>query len=235
VRDPTNPTFRGTALESRRACAPAWTALVGAAVLAAGCGPGARPALGSASVALSSPSSLSRVALTIGPGGGSAFAPISVELSDEGARWAAFVTGVPSGPARQFDVVAYDPAGSAAFRGSVASDVPADPGGVVIQIVLQPDAAAAGVAVPVPVIDLLWASTAAVAPGGVVTLGVSAHDPLGGALSYFWQDACGGTFAGSAGASTTWTAPAAPASCPVSVAVSAGTTSVTCSLQIAVQ
>ncbi|WP_375760808.1 Ig-like domain-containing protein [Corallococcus exercitus] len=64
-----------------------------------------------------------------------------------------------------------------------------------------------------------------VAPGGTVTLDVTATDADGDALSYAWSDDCGGGFSTTTAAHGVWTAPASEPTggqCQVTVAVTDG-------------
>lgn len=224
---------------AKRGCWRFAAAVVLTAALAIRCAPESQPGLGNARVALSGTAAgtaFARVALTVSPGGGGTFAPIVVELSWDGMRWEAFIAGIPAGPARQFEVVASDSAGVPIFSGFVTSDVPANSADVVLQMELQPVSPPGGLAISVPSVDMLWASSASVPPGGTVTLGVSASASAGTPLVYLWQDTCSGTFAPASAPSTTWTAPAAPASCQLVITVGDGNgSSVTCFLGVAVQ
>jgi hypothetical protein len=58
------------------------------------------------------------------------------------------------------------------------------------------------------------------APGATVQVTVDARDLNNLPLTYAWSDDCGGTFADKTKATTTWTAPGAPAMCDLSVLVS---------------
>jgi hypothetical protein len=88
-----------------------------------------------------------------------------------------------------------------------------------------------------PVIDGLSASAALVEQGAVVAVSVTAHSPEDHALTYAWQDSCGGTFSAPAATSTSWTAPAQDTTCPLSVRIAdaLNATSVTAYLVIRVE
>jgi hypothetical protein len=157
------------------------------------------------SLRASSAPTVSRMTVTVRPGDGPAFTEMVVELPKSGDSWGGFVTGIPAGPGRLFDVAALAEGGQALFTGSGKADI--SPGGVIqLAIVLQQ--------VPgnpfgnsIPVIDTVSASAAIVKPGDTVRLGVSAHDPdVGDSLSYRWA-ASSGTFDPANGAETRWTAP----------------------------
>lgn len=68
-----------------------------------------------------------------------------------------------------------------------------------------------------PVIDAVTAPVEVVLTGEIVALAVEAHDPAGGPLAYAWT-ATGGTLA-PAGATATWTAPAAAGAFTVTATV----------------
>jgi hypothetical protein len=225
-----------TELARPRAFALAILAAIGAA-----CGDPQAPPRGGANVAVTfgaaalRASSIERVTLVVEPGAGApAFAPLSVELSDQGApqaAWAVAVQGIPAGPGRRFHVAATDAAGLALYAGDAVADV-APGGSADVHIVLQglDDGGFSG---GVPTIDGLSSSASSATAGTPVDLSVSAHgaDPAV-ALRYAWTASCG-TFSDPAAAATTWTAPSqAPAggACQISVTVSAGSQAVTASL-----
>jgi hypothetical protein len=190
---------------------------------AAGCGSSsALPGEASARIAVSVQASLSNVAkvsvtISKGSAGGSDFTPIVADLQKVGTSWSGFVTGIPAGPGRQFDVVALDAAGATVATGTGKADVVAG-GTATVVIVLG------SLGPPydnnAPVIDYVSASETLVAPGGKVRLSVSAHDPdPSDTIFYAWVATCG-TFADPTKTEVEWTAPDAPGSCQLSVAVS---------------
>jgi hypothetical protein len=68
-------------------------------------------------------------------------------------------------------------------------------------------------------IQSITATPAQPTPGGTVQLVAVTRDPEGDALAYAWSDDCGGTFADTTTPTTTWTAPAAPATCNVQLEI----------------
>src|SRR5262249_6001974 len=65
----------------------------------------------------------------------------------------------------------------------------------------------------------ITATPAQPAPGATVQLVAVATDADGDALAYLWTDDCGGTFADRSTPATTWTAPAAQATCTVQLEI----------------
>lgn len=72
-----------------------------------------------------------------------------------------------------------------------------------------------------PLVHAVRADARAVAPGGAISVEVIASDPDGDALSVAWQSEAG-SFAPADAAATTWTAPQAPGTYRLEVAVSDG-------------
>jgi hypothetical protein len=71
-----------------------------------------------------------------------------------------------------------------------------------------------------PIIKSITATPAGPpAPGATIQVAVDAKDPNHLPMTYAWSDDCGGTFGDATSPTTTWTAPAAPASCNLSVLV----------------
>jgi hypothetical protein len=201
------------------------TAALAAALAGAGCAPAARANAGAGSVrisvALASASSVARVTIRISAGDGPAFAPpLEGELQGGGGSWSARVDGVPAGPGRLFEVAAWAADGSLVESGSALGDVvPGATAEVRVSLGGPPPPPWENAA---PVVDYLGASRTRVPPGGAVSLRVSAHDPdPGDAVAYRWDASCGAIEA-PADPVTTWTAPAAPATCRLSVTVSDG-------------
>ena len=196
-----------------------------AALAVAGCAgrPGGAAGEASARIAVSASAlatSIARVDVTVGPGTGTpTFSPIAMTLSQTGTTWSGFITGIPAGTGRKFDVVALDATGTAVAAGGGTADVVAG-GTATVAIALS----TAGPGTPyenaVPVIDSISASETLVRPGATVRLRVSAHDPdPNDTVSYAWMATCG-SIASPASSSIDWVAPASVGSCQVSVAVS---------------
>ncbi len=196
-------------------------ALLLAALLAgAGCA-GEAPAAGEGTARLAvsgAPAGVlvASVVVTVTGGGGPDFPAFAEALASADGSWGGYLTGIPAGPARRFEVVAYDAAGAPRYRGAASSDVAASE--VVDVAVVLTDAPSPYVNAA-PRIDALWTSQTQVTPGGDVQLGVLAHDPdAGDAISVGWTASCG-TIAAPAAATVTWTAPAGVGPCDVIVTV----------------
>lgn len=161
------------------------------------------------------------VVVTVTGGGGPDFPAFAEALASVDGSWGGYLTGIPAGPARRFEVVAYDAAGAARYRGVASSDIEA--GAVSDVTILLTDAPAPPFQNSAPVIDALWTSQTLVAPAGTVQLGVLAHDPdPGDSLAARWWATCGTLDVPSA-TTVTWTAPATTGGCDVGVTVSDAT------------
>jgi hypothetical protein len=160
---------------------------------------------------------LGRVTVTVTEGGGPAMAPMVASLDRSGSQWIGRVDGIPAGPQRSFDVIAFDAQGRALFAASASADVLADQA-TVVSISLD-NRSPGTFQNAFPVIDSVTWTPAAPHPLDTVRLHVSAHDPdPGDVLSYDWSSTCG-TVDAPASTTPTWTAPAQPGSCVLSVAV----------------
>ena len=218
----------------------AW-ALAFAVTLWSGCGGGASPTaelqagrpLAAARIAVSSATpgapTIAAITVTISKGLGPDFPPIQVSLTRAAAGWTGFASGIPPGSARRFDLVALDPLGLPLLVASASTDVGGS-GVALVSIVLQPASPPPPTAAWTPVLDLLTASTTTVSPAAPVRLGATAHDPSGDPVSYRWSASCDGdpgcgsaagcgTFDEPAAAAVTWTAPAVPGRCELSVSM----------------
>ena len=191
-----------------------WTIVGGS-----GCSRGQGASMGSARVAVASTSlsaDVVKIVVTVNPGTGSTFTPIVENLAQTGGSWSAYITGIPAGSGREFDVVASDASGASLYTGSARSDITA---GAVASVVVALEPMGGGGSSSAPVIDYLSASATVVAPGGTVRLGVAASDADPTAtLSYLWQATCG-AFDHPDSTAVTWTAPATAGSCQVSITV----------------
>jgi len=174
---------------------------------------------GSARVAIAAQalsSTVASVQVTISAGGGPAFATMVAELTQSNGTWAAYITGIPVGPGREFDIAAYDSSGNKLYAGSGAADITA---GAVAAVVITVGAVGTTYSTSAPVIQYVSASATLVAPGGTVQLSASATDADPTAtLSYQWVAVCG-SFDNSTNPSATWTAPTTPQNCQISVTV----------------
>jgi hypothetical protein len=158
--------------------------------------------------------------VTVSPGDGSPFPPLVAELASTGEGFDGFLTGVPAGAGRLFEIDAYDQGGTLVARGAGKGDVEAG-ATAEIAILIQPDAVATVVSA-VPVFDLLAASATRVGAGGAVTLQASAHDPAStDRVAYRWTATCG-SFDDPTRPSVTWTAPGDFARCDLALAVTSG-------------
>jgi len=153
-----------------------------------------------------------RVTLTVSPGDGPTFTPIEVELRNTGDGWSIHVTGIPGGPGRRFDAVAFDASGAPILTGSAKADVV--PGSIpLLSIVLHGTPYQAAL----PTLDYVSASATSVDPYAVVDVQVSARGPT--ALGYAWTSTCG-SFDAPSRASCRWRAPASGGlSCDLTVTV----------------
>jgi len=144
--------------------------------------------------------------------------PITAALSSSNG-WQATIGGIPAGMGRTFTLSASDANGVEQYHGS-ATNVTVTAGQTVsVNIVAQQSSLSAAFADAVPVIDLAQASSNNVAPGAVVNLNVTAHDPdQGDSLNYSWT-ASNGTFASATAQSTTWTAPTTLGTYPIEISV----------------
>jgi len=159
--------------------------------------------------------SAANVSLTISPGTqGSQFTPITENLTQSGGNWTAYVTGIPIGNGRQFDVKGTDSSGNTLFTGTGHADITA--GGVAtVVIAINSGTGGPPVNTSAPVISYISASATLVAPSGTVRLGASATDPSdpNATITYSWTAVCG-TFDAHTGSAVTWTAPSAVPSTP---------------------
>ncbi len=174
-----------------------------------------------------------RVTVTVTAGDGPAFPALVAPLSVEDGVFEGWLSDVPAGPGRLFEIAAYDLAGVPIARGTGKGDVVAG-AMAAISVIVGPCATPA-VAAAVPVLDLLAASATEAAPGGVIVLRASAHDPAASdGVAYRWDATCG-TFDDPAAAAVAWTAPASAGRCDLSLTVSAARGgSVTVGLAVAV-
>jgi hypothetical protein len=162
--------------------------------------------------------SITQVTVTVSQGDGPAFTPIVAPLSQAGNDWSGFITGIPAGPGRQFDVVALDATGATVAKGTAKAEVRAG-GTATVAIVLGQATTGNPYQNNAPVIDYISASETLVKPGASVRLGASAHDPdPTDKISYAWAATCG-TIASPSAAAVDWVAPATPGRCQVSVSV----------------
>jgi len=176
--------------------------------------------------------SIARVTVAISRGDGPDFQTMNVDLARAGSGWSAFVTGIPAGKGRRFDVLALDGSGTTLASGYGKADVVAGTR-VSLTIVLTVSSPSTGN--QAPVIDYLSASTDQVGPGKTVTVRVSASDPdPADTITYTWSSTCG-AFDDAKATVAVWTAPAVPGACELTITVSDGKASVSASLDVTVK
>jgi|GEM_PF-1867001 len=154
-----------------------------------------------------------RVTVTVHPGDGGTFTPLVADLTARGVQWSARIDGIPAGPGRAFDAVAYDRAGSILSAASGKVDI--RPRGLsVVAFALGGPAENS-----VPVIDSLSADAYLAAPLSTVRLSSAAHSPdPANTLTYSWLATCG-SFDRPDTAGPAWVAPAAPGVCRLTLTV----------------
>ena len=160
--------------------------------------------------------------------------PVTASLSASNG-WQTTIDGIPAGAGRTFTFSATDSNGVEQYRGAT-NNVTITPGQTQsVVIVAQQTSHSGAFGDAVPVIDLAQASSNKVAPGGVLNLSVTAHDPdANDTLSISWT-ASTGTFATATAQSTTWTAPSTEGTYPITVSVRDSSQEVTtATLQITV-
>ena len=173
---------------------------------------------GSAAVAVSSLGAADVAGATVSITATDIAVPITAALSSSNG-WHATIGGIPVGTARTFTLSATDINGVEQFHGTTNNVTITSGQTQSVVIVAQQTAQSAAFADAVPVIDLVQASSNNVAPGGVITLNVTAHDPdPGDVLTYSWA-ASSGTFSSSTAQSSTWTAPNTLGTYPITIAV----------------
>jgi len=163
-------------------------------------------------------STVARVVLTVSPGIGSFFRPVEVDLDGSSGDWTGYVSTIPAGPGRHFDVVALDAGGGPILRGSAVKDIAA---GAVASVSIQLVGSSPPFENAVPVIEEVSISGKVVRPGATVDVRVSAHDPdPTDSVSFLWTSTCG-AFDAPAHPIVAWTAPALDGTtCNLSITVS---------------
>jgi hypothetical protein len=186
------------------------------------------------SVSLSSATEarVARVTVAVSPGSGPDFATLNFDLARSSLGWSGFLTGIPTGPGRRFDVSALDAAGATLATGWGKSDIlPGIPASVTILIT----GSSPPIANQAPVIDYAAASADAVGPGGSLTVRVSASDPdPADTITYSWSATCG-AFDDSRATVSIWTAPSAAGACELTITVSDGKASTSAVLNVTVR
>jgi hypothetical protein len=180
--------------------------------------------VGQASVSISRSAlgaGVDRVELTISKGDGPDFLPVVAPLSDIGGSWSSYVSRIPAGPGRRFDVVLYDAGGLALASGTARADVLAG-GLTMLAVMIQQPGVGPAPGLNLPIFDQLTASAIEVDPTGVVLLRAAAHDPdPTRTVAYAWEASCG-QFDAATSPSVTWSAPPAGGSCTLTLSVNNG-------------
>jgi hypothetical protein len=134
--------------------------------------------------------------------------PIVASLSRVGDEWVGIVGAIPAGSDRTLAVSVRDAGGTEIYRGESTGVAITAGQTTSVAITAQEVAPAQPLVNAAPVIDALVASALAVAPGEVVNLRATAHDPNpADTLTYEWS-APAGTFDAPTSPMTRWTAPA---------------------------
>lgn len=164
--------------------------------------------LGSARVVLRAQSPLEVAQVTLVIQGGNLPSPRTETLAVHSSHVEFLVGGLPAGTGYSFTATGADAQGVVLYRGSAMADILANQTVAVFITLLQ-------VAPPppfknaAPIIDSVVIAPALVAPGDVVSVSASAHDPNPeDTLTFTWTASAGG-FANPSAAVTTWTAPSA--------------------------
>jgi autotransporter-associated beta strand protein len=178
-----------------------------AALAASACGRKAAEPQGQArvSVLALSAADVAKVNLTVS---GPTFPqPKVYSLFNDGTAWGGLIGGLPAGSNALFLATAADSSGTVMYAGQ-ASNVTIVAGTIVtVVITAQQMTAPTPFSNAVPVIDSLIVSATEVAPGDVVQLKATAHDPnAGDTITYAWSASEGALSSGS-GTATTWSAP----------------------------
>jgi len=176
------------------------------ALTGSGCQPSADPA-GQVQVSILALASadVTKVDLTVA---GPAFSqPRVFSLFKQSNQWGGLLGGLPVGGNATFTASASDHSGNEIFHGQ-ASNVTIVAGQVVtVVITAQQTNAPAPFTNATPVIDSLVVSATDVAPGAVVALQATAHDPNpGDTLTFLWT-AAAGTLSDTGTPGIAWTAP----------------------------
>jgi hypothetical protein len=180
--------------------------------------------VGQASVSISRSAlgaGVDRVELTISRGDGPDFPPVVAPLSDVSGSWSSYVSRVPAGPGRRFEVVLYDAGGQVLASGTARADVLAG-GLTMLAVMIQQPGVGPAPGVSLPVFDQLTASAIEVDPAGVVRLRAAAHDPdPTRTVAYAWEASCG-QFDAATSPNVTWIAPPAAGRCILTLSVNNG-------------
>ena len=133
-------------------------------------------------------------------------------------QWSGTLGKLPAGTGRTFSAEAFNSSGTKLYAGSATGSVLARQT-TTVSITLQEVNPPAPFANAAPVITSLSAAPGTVEPGGTVVLTASASDAnAGDTLTSAWSSPSG-TFAQSGNLSTSWTAPSATATVPLTLTV----------------
>ncbi len=164
--------------------------------------------LGSAKVVLRAQSPLDVAEVTLVIQGGNLPSPRTETLAGGTANMEVLVGGLPAGTGYSFTASGADALGVVLYQGSATADILANQT-VTVLITLLQVSARPPFRNSAPVIDSVVIAPAEVAPGEMVAVSASAHDPNPGDTITFAWTATGGAFADPAAATTTWMAPSA--------------------------
>jgi Calcineurin-like phosphoesterase/Bacterial Ig domain len=192
-----------------------------ASIALAGCSSGttADSTLGSARVAVLALSTADVVGVQVTVSGSALPSPRVSSLYAHGGQWGAILGSLPAGSGYTFTAAAKNASGVVIYTGSASAVTVTGGQTVAVVITAQQATPPDPFHNALPVIDSLVIASSSVAPGDQVAVKVAAHDPdAQDTLAYLWQASCG-TFASASAINTTWTAPANPGSCTVSIQV----------------
>ena len=144
--------------------------------------------------------------------------PMTVTLAKTATAYAGTLGYIPPGTGRTFAALLYDANGVVTFGGQ-ATGVTIEVGRTAsVQLVLQQTPVPASVSNWAPAITSLSASALKAAPGATISLGATATDADGDALTVRWS-ATDGTFADATVWTPVWTAGAASSASPQTITV----------------
>ncbi|MCP3061104.1 hypothetical protein LXT21_20190 [Myxococcus sp. K38C18041901] len=171
-----------------------------------GCGPeatsfgAAELVIGSQQAAVSE-SEVTRIQVVVS---GADFADITQALVKTDGVWGGTLQDIPSGTQRTFKVSAFGADDALLYEGRALGVTILAGQTVMIAITLQDMVTPQTPTNEVPVIDSVTVSSTVVEPGGVIQLGVTAHDP-GDTLTYYWTT-MGGELSSTSIPNPTWRA-----------------------------
>ncbi|MCC6751328.1 MAG: hypothetical protein IT371_26985 [Deltaproteobacteria bacterium] len=195
---------------------------LGVSLLAAACGAEGLPGGAALGVSVKGLSAADVTRVTVTVTGGGIGTPIVQNLALTAGVWRGTIAKIPSGTNRTFAAQAANAAGTVLYEGQLSGVTIATGSTAVVTLLLQQKTPPLPFGNSVPVIDGLFASSNAVAPGTPVSLSLAAHDPdPADALRFTWS-ASGGVFNDLGAAAPLWTAPATEGPVTLAVTVSDG-------------